>query len=637
MHWQQTEFVRSIRGLLPEYFEGASVLEFGSYDVNGSIRPLFSPRKYIGIDLVDGPGVDVVISADQFKSPERFDVCISCECFEHNPVFLEAFRNMIEHACAGGLVIFTCASEGRPEHGTSRTTPEDSPGTVKHGWEYYRNLTEADFAAVDLDGAFTCHRFFRISASHDLYFVGFKRDAKPGRDRVLAELEEICRQIESASAAIRSAAELLNANRAPDAAASVREAVRAAAPGIRPHVAFECIALWIGRQDWEAAELVSRDALGNCESAALHWQRSHILHHLGQSVAALDEAQKAHDQNPANETFAFHLGALLLALNNDERAEHVLSRLTDSREFQAPAYRHLGQLYRRQERWRAAVMAARKAAECAPGDAEIKQWCDELLLAAPTQAGAADTSKREPVAAAEPDRSHEEVPAMWREPTAVPSAERTGQHGESKPGWRSFLTGIAGTLARTSGRGSPAANPVFSANLIPHIRAVFPVLAAQLSKPDCDAKLAEEIKRLIGTYVMCWPFDEEHYLQAYPNVAVGVRDGHFKSGRDHFRRIGYLEARLPIKAEVDPDWYLNAYPDTANAVKQGLVKSLQEHFTRSGYREGRLPWRPAIDAAWYSSNYLGHADATPEACEKHFVSRGYRQGAIPMPVPEIST
>ena len=44
-----------------QYIEPASapitVVEFGSYNVNGTLRPIFGNAKYIGIDMPAGPGV----------------------------------------------------------------------------------------------------------------------------------------------------------------------------------------------------------------------------------------------------------------------------------------------------------------------------------------------------------------------------------------------------------------------------------------------------------------------------------------------------------------------------------------------------------------------------------------------------
>ncbi|TPV55134.1 methyltransferase domain-containing protein [Aestuariibacter sp. GS-14] len=175
MHWQAYQFVSAIRTCFPSHFRNKSVLEIGSHSVNGSIRDLFDTEDYTGLDLSEGEGVDEVISGHLYSSDKRFDVVISCECFEHNPYFVETFENMINHLAEDGLLIFTCATTGRPEHGTSRTDPSMSPGTSSLNWDYYRNLTEADFKGFgkELSGSL----FFTNEYSQDLYFIGVRSDS----------------------------------------------------------------------------------------------------------------------------------------------------------------------------------------------------------------------------------------------------------------------------------------------------------------------------------------------------------------------------------------------------------------------------------------------------------------------------
>ena len=65
----------------------ADVLDVGSCDVNGTFMPLVENRgwAYVGLDIVDGPNVDVV-SADAYRYPferETFDIVISGSTMEH--------------------------------------------------------------------------------------------------------------------------------------------------------------------------------------------------------------------------------------------------------------------------------------------------------------------------------------------------------------------------------------------------------------------------------------------------------------------------------------------------------------------------------------------------------------------------
>ena len=175
-HFQQLRFVESVARHLTPSWTGLSVIEIGSHDVNGSVRPFFAGSHYVGVDLSAGVDVDLVASGHEVRLPDgSFDLAVSSECFEHNPQWLETFRNMHRMTKAGGIVLVTCASRGRLEHGTTRTTPALSPGTASIGWDYYRNLNRSDFEAqLDLNAMFECHTFLRNDVSQDLYFVGKK-------------------------------------------------------------------------------------------------------------------------------------------------------------------------------------------------------------------------------------------------------------------------------------------------------------------------------------------------------------------------------------------------------------------------------------------------------------------------------
>jgi len=181
-HRTQLQYVRLLAETLPEFFHNCRVLEIGSLDINGSIRSFFHNCDYVGLDVADGDGVDVVCEGQKYDAPDdSFDVVISCEAMEHNPYWVETFRNMIRLCRPGGLVVMTCATTGRPEHGTARTTPDASPLTVELGWNYYKNLTERDFRrAFDTAMAgFGAHRFWVNWSFYDLLFVGIKEAKLP--------------------------------------------------------------------------------------------------------------------------------------------------------------------------------------------------------------------------------------------------------------------------------------------------------------------------------------------------------------------------------------------------------------------------------------------------------------------------
>jgi len=179
-HFQQLQFVAMLARHMTARWAGLVIVEIGSADVNGSIRPLFPGSQYTGVDLAPGPGVELVGSGHDVALPsDSVDLAISCECFEHNPMWRETFVNMHRMTRPGGIVVFTCASRGRLEHGTTRTRPFDSPSSLAIGWDYYRNLNPEDFEPLPLAAMFEGHAFFRNEVSKDLYFAGRKTGA-PG-------------------------------------------------------------------------------------------------------------------------------------------------------------------------------------------------------------------------------------------------------------------------------------------------------------------------------------------------------------------------------------------------------------------------------------------------------------------------
>jgi SAM-dependent methyltransferase len=178
-HREQIEFVSTVKSNFPDSFSNKQVLEIGSLDINGSVRALFSNCNYIGIDIGPGPGVDIVCQGQDYDADDNsYDTVISCEVMEHNPHWADTLRNMIRVCRPGGLVVMTCATLGRREHGTARSSSDSSPHTVSLGWNYYRNLTARDFQRENAtDGL--AHIFASNWLSYDLYLVGVKGNMDP--------------------------------------------------------------------------------------------------------------------------------------------------------------------------------------------------------------------------------------------------------------------------------------------------------------------------------------------------------------------------------------------------------------------------------------------------------------------------
>jgi hypothetical protein len=141
-----------------------SVIELGSRTVagdwpySGPVRPLFNVAEYVGVDIAEGPNVDVIANAAQWRPNDHplgecFDTVVCCETLEHAPeaemICLNAWQLLKE----GGVLLTTMASEGRAPHSAV------DGGPLRDG-EFYRNvsrdqlrkwLTPFTFILIDTD------------------------------------------------------------------------------------------------------------------------------------------------------------------------------------------------------------------------------------------------------------------------------------------------------------------------------------------------------------------------------------------------------------------------------------------------------------------------------------------------------
>ena len=180
MHTEARDFTLFVKKILVSFFVNKVVLDVGSGDINGNNRFLFENCQYQGNDVIQANNVTIVSKTKDLPfSDNTFDTIISTECFEHDPEYKESFLKIYNILKPDGLFCFTCASTGRHEHGTRRTTPGDSYGTIgklNDMVDYYKNLTELDLNEVlKLNELFSVWDTYYNSESKDLYFVGIKK------------------------------------------------------------------------------------------------------------------------------------------------------------------------------------------------------------------------------------------------------------------------------------------------------------------------------------------------------------------------------------------------------------------------------------------------------------------------------
>ena len=182
MHPEARLFLDYVRRVFGPLFYKGKVLDVGSGDINGNNRMYFSGVEYTGCDVFPGANVDIVSKCHELKYPdEYFDVIVSSECFEHDMHYEKSIAKILRLLKKGGFFVFTCASTGRAEHGTLRTTPGCS-FTCRTGdvaWStYYKNLTKNDINVIPgFLETFKYSKFYYESGSKDLYFVGIKKNS----------------------------------------------------------------------------------------------------------------------------------------------------------------------------------------------------------------------------------------------------------------------------------------------------------------------------------------------------------------------------------------------------------------------------------------------------------------------------
>lgn len=140
MHIQAEQWIIGEFSRLPS---GCSVLELGSRDLNGSCREIlefFDIGPWFGIDIEDGPKVDLVADAAVYVHPDPVDCVICTEVFEHTPNWREILQRSFDNLRPGGTLLVTMAGPGRTPHSGR------SQGSLASD-EFYENVDPIDLIA----------------------------------------------------------------------------------------------------------------------------------------------------------------------------------------------------------------------------------------------------------------------------------------------------------------------------------------------------------------------------------------------------------------------------------------------------------------------------------------------------------
>lgn len=98
-----------------DFGEFRAVVDVGSYDVNGSFREIMpSGWRYIGVDRVPGPNVDVVMPLDYEIPLLDVGIVVSASCFQYVRNPFKLMKSIEEILVPSGLVI-VCAPKDEKE------------------------------------------------------------------------------------------------------------------------------------------------------------------------------------------------------------------------------------------------------------------------------------------------------------------------------------------------------------------------------------------------------------------------------------------------------------------------------------------------------------------------------------------
>lgn len=130
MHAQALDFYR--RNLV--HLEPLDVIEFGSCDMNGSVRSVYPQAlSWLGVDRQPGVGVDIVADAATWTTDQRFGLCVCAEVFEHTPAWRDILITAYTVLVPCGLLLASCATGNRPPHSAV------DGGALRPG-EFYENV-----------------------------------------------------------------------------------------------------------------------------------------------------------------------------------------------------------------------------------------------------------------------------------------------------------------------------------------------------------------------------------------------------------------------------------------------------------------------------------------------------------------
>lgn len=135
MHAGNRNWLDDLQARFAGEIAGASLLEIGSLNINGSARECLRPARWVGVDRLrcgraDCPScgdgtvparrdcdVEIQCDADQTCfEPESFDILLSTSMLEHDPGWRASLAHNLPWLRRGGLIFLSWGAEGNTHH-----------------------------------------------------------------------------------------------------------------------------------------------------------------------------------------------------------------------------------------------------------------------------------------------------------------------------------------------------------------------------------------------------------------------------------------------------------------------------------------------------------------------------------------
>lgn len=134
------EAYRWLAARLAEVGHVDSAVDVGGRDINGTVRPHVHADRYTCVDLIAGPGVDVVADVRNWEPQEPVDLVVCAEVLEHADDAAGVVEACGRILARGGTLLLTAAADPRVPH-------SGMDGAAVRTGEHYANIDPDDLRA----------------------------------------------------------------------------------------------------------------------------------------------------------------------------------------------------------------------------------------------------------------------------------------------------------------------------------------------------------------------------------------------------------------------------------------------------------------------------------------------------------